>query len=279
MLTALSIENLTSGIWYKKIINKLRGDSITVDIRSARGVALRHITYLSRSGEINWERLSRVIGAQRNHLLCNEDVLPPADLGFRRFDNKTFKIQLASNLGVYVLSKLKNKMSDIAVAIYDLRGDCTRLLSELARYTGKLTVVTDNLDAYNSAAEAISEDTGAIAYVTDNRARLMDCALIIAPEQINELLPLSSNVIVLTSTAPTVCTPGLIYYEYHFRMPNMFDRIKPRDLTTEYFAGALYTKARQYELGSIVPTACSNYASSQTYRSICEHLLNGTDNN
>ena len=274
MLTALSIENLTSEIWYKKALNKLRGDAVKVDIRSARGVPLRHITYLSRSGAVNWFRLSKLIGAQRNHLLCGDDILLPADMGFRRFDNKAFKIQLASNLGVFVLSKLKNKVSDISVGIYDLRGDCTRLIAEIVRYTDNLTVVTDNLDAYNAAAAAVSEDIGAVVQVTDNRARLMDCAMLIAPEQINELLPLSGNVIVLTGAAPTVCTPGLIYYDYHFRMPNMFDRIKPADLSVEYFAGALYTKARQYELGSIVPTACSNYASSQTYRSICEHLMN-----
>lgn len=274
MLTALSIENLTSEIWYKKVLNKLRGDTVHIDIRSARGVPLRHITYLSRSGTVNWIRLSKLIGAQRNHLLCGDDILLPTDMGFRRFDNKTFKIQLASNLGVFVLSKLKNKVSELSVGIYDLRGDCTRLVAEIARYTDNLTVVTDNLDDYNTAAEAVSADIGAVVQVTDNRARLMDCALIIAPEQINELLPLSGNVIVLTSAAPTVCTPGLIYYDYHFRMPNMFDRIKPNDLSAEYFAGALYTKARQYELGSIVPTACSNYASSQTYRSICEHLMN-----
>ncbi|MCH5299451.1 MAG: hypothetical protein J1E96_06795 [Ruminococcus sp.] len=274
MLTALSIENLTSEIWYKKLLNKLRGDAVRVDIRSARGVALRHITYLSRNGTVNWTRLSKIIGAQRNHLLCGEDVLLPEDMGFRRFDNKAFKIQLASNLGVFVLSKLKNKVDGLSVGIYDLRGDCTRLLSELARYTDNLTVVTDNLDDYNSAANAVNEEIGAVVQVTDNRARLMDCALLIAPEQINELLPLSGNVIVLTSAAPTVCTPGLIYYDYHFRVPNMFDQIKPDDLSAQYFAGALYTKARQYELGSIVPTACSNYASSQTYRSICEHLMN-----
>ena len=274
MLTALSIENQTSEIWYKKIFNKLRGDSVCVDIRSARGVALRHITYLSRNGTVNWVRLSKLIGAQRNHLLCGDDILLPADMGFRRFDNKAFKIQLASNLGVFVLSKLQNKVSGLSVGIYDLGGDCTRLLPELVRYTDNLTVITDNLDDYNSAANAVSEDIGAVVQVTDNRARLMECALIIAPEQINELLPLSGNVIVLTISAPTVCTPGLIYYDYHFRMPNMFDRIKPVDLSAEYFAGALYTKARQYELGSIVPTACSNYASSQTYRSICEHLMN-----
>jgi hypothetical protein len=55
-------------------------------------------------------------------------------------------------------------------------------------------------------------------------------------------------------------------------MPNKFDSIKPKELSEEYFAGALYTKARQYELGSIVPTSCRNYSSTQTTMSICKYL-------
>lgn len=270
MLTALTIENLQGDKWYKRLYNVLRGNSLRVEINSARGVALRHIIYINRTGRVDWLRLNSVVGSQRNHLLCGEDIALPGDLGFRRFDNRDFKIKLAGNLGIYVLSRLEDK--DIAVGLYDPCGEQGELLGDIVRYTSNAVAVSDNTEAYSLLGEKICCDTGATVQATDNRSRLGDCRLVIAPEQIRETLPLRSDAVVLSSQPPTVCTPGLVYYDYRFRMPNKFDTIKPRELSEEYFAGALYTKARQYELGSIVPTLCCNFGSTQTIPSICQCL-------
>ncbi len=273
MLTALTIKNAETDKWYKKILNLIRGNSIIVNIKSARGVVLRDIVYISRNGEVDWYALDAEIGAQRNHLLCDDSIVFPKNMGFRRFENIQFKIQLTCNLAVYTLSKLKGEIPDIKVGLFDADALCTGVLDELVNYCGDVRVVSDCTEVYRNLSEKITASTGAAVAVSESREALADCSLVIAPAQINECLPVSGGAIVLTSFAPTVCVTGLVYFDYHFRMPNMFDRIKPDSLSCEYFAGALYTKGRQYELGSIVPTTCSNFTSSQTPRSICDYLI------
>lgn len=272
MLTALTIENTVKDKWYKELLNKIRGNSVKTEIKSARGVALRHITYVNRTGKIDWFRLDSVICSQRNHLLCSEDVILPAELGFRRFDNREFKIRLASNFGIYALSKLGDTADKIKTGLFDPKGQCTDILPALLKYSSNVVVVSDNLTAFNLEIRRIYEETGATVHISGNRVQLSDCDLVIAPMQIQELLPVSGNCIILSGAAPTVCVSGLVYYDYYFRMPNKFDSIKPKELSEEYFAGALYTKARQYELGSIVPTVCRNASSAQTAVSICKYL-------
>ncbi|MBQ5346566.1 MAG: hypothetical protein IIU39_00730 [Ruminococcus sp.] len=273
MLTALTIENVKTDKWYKKLINMIRGNSLNVEIKSARGVVIRDIKYINRNGAVNWFELDREIGAQRNHLLCNDSVIFPEGMGFKRFCNKAFKIQLACNLGIYALSKLKGGLPDIKVGLYDKNAECVNVVEELVNYCKNIFVVTDNTEKYREKSESLTEERGAGIYVSSDRGRLSDCPLVLAPERIEESLPISGAAIVLTGFPPTVCVGGLVYFDYHFRMPNMFDNIKPESLSNEYFAGALFTKGRQYELGSIVPTTCSNFTSSQTPRSICDYLL------
>lgn len=273
MLTALTIENIKTDKWYKKLFYNIRGNSLYVNIRSARGIVVRDIRYINRNGTVDWYELDREIGAQRNHLLCGENIIFPKNMGFKRFENTQFKIQLACNLGVYVLGKIKSGFPDIKVGVYDKNGDCSGIIREIVNYCDNIFVVTDNIEKYKEAEEKLLSETGAGICVSKNRGALYDCPLIIAPGRIEESLPVSGGAIVLTAFPPTVCVAGLVYFDYCFRMPNMFDRIKPESLRTDYFAGALFTKGRQYELGSIVPTTCSNFTSSQTPRSICDYLL------
>ena len=277
MLTALTIKNETSKKWYKKIVNKLKGNSVDVQLKSARGVSLRHITYTDRKGKIDWTRLNAMIGNQRNHLLCSEQIILPSKIGFRRFQNNEFKTRLASNLAIYILSKLDDK--NIKVGLYDLKGEYTEILPYLVKYSANSVVVTENSTAYEYEVNNIYEETGATVQLTSNRIHLMDCPIVIAPEQICETLPLSGDTIVLSVSPPTVCTAGLVYYNYHFRMPNQFAEIKPPELSEEYFCGALYTKAGQFELDSIVPTICSNPISTQTRASILDYLQKTKEEN
>lgn len=270
MLTALTVNDKTSKKWYGKIVNKIRGNKVEVEVKNARGVVLRHIVYSNRTGKIEWGKLGSIIGNQRNHLLCSGSIVFPKKSGFKRFESTEFKTRLASNLCIYILSQLE--MKDIKVGLYDVKGQYTEILPYLVKYTSNLVVVTDNLTAFNYEVRNIYEEMGATVQLSNNRARLIDCKIVLAPSKIEELLPLLANTIIFSSAAPSVCTPGVVYYDYHFKMPNKFDRIKPQELSEEYFCGALYIKAQQYELGSIVPTACQNENFVQTYSSILDYL-------
>ncbi|MBQ5398798.1 MAG: hypothetical protein IIU14_05090 [Ruminococcus sp.] len=271
MLTALTINEIKSDKWYINLLERLRGNSVKTEIKSARGVVLRHITVDKRCERLDWELLDSIIGAQRNHLICSDSIILPKELGFKRFDDSRFRSLLSLNLTLKVISKLKNKL-DLSFALFDPEGDFPYFVPEASRYCSDIVAVTDNPEKYEQAVQTAADDNGASIQLTQSRDRLMDRTLITSPAQIREPLPLPGDSVTLTGKAPTVCLAGLVYFDYHFRMPNMFDRLKPSELSEVYFSAALFTKARQHELGSIVPTTCFNFSSSQTPRSLCEFI-------
>lgn len=145
-------------------------------------------------------------------------------------------------------------------------------LLTVLEYSSDVAVVTQNCEPYYCVVSRAMDELGASAVVTKNISELADCTFIIAPDVIEENLPFRSDAVVLTVDCPKVPASGLVYYKYHFRMPNGFDEIKPDDLDEEYFCSALYTLGSQYELGSIVPMVCRNFSSSQTVKSLCAYV-------
>ncbi len=271
MLTALTVKSQTNEKLIPKILNTIRGNRLILEYKSARGVVLKHITYKNRTGKINWNKIDKAVGAQRNHLLCDSDIQLPEDRGFKSFDNKDYKSRLATNMAISVVSNLKEP-EKFKIGIFDVKGECADILSALIQYTSNLVVISDNLKEYKFELDNIYHQTGATVQLTSNRIHLVDCNLVIAPTQITERLPLSEKTIVLTNTPPTICTSGFVYYDYFINLPSKFALIKPRELSDVYFAGALYQKAGLFQLGSIVPVSCKNCSSAQTCRSICDTL-------
>lgn len=269
MLTALFVQNETQSGRVKTLINRLRGNKTTTEIYTAAGVVLRVITYFNRNGRINCTKLSRALG-DCGEVLCSADTILPE--GYERFKNSVFKSRLTVNFGVKVLSELKNISPDSAVALYDPDGDFSEAAKRISRYNNNLIVVSDNLSYYEIICAEILSDSGAVVTLSDNRRRLSDCRLVIAPDVIKESLPLPGDSVILTGGKPGTELSGMCYCEYNFRTPNMFRNIKPAEFSAEYFSGALYSLARQYELGSIVPASCFNNQVSQTSASICNYL-------
>lgn len=276
MLTILTVQNQESNKWYRRILNFIRGNILSVEFENARGVVLKHITYKHRTGKINWNKVDDVVGPQRNHLICAENILLPEEMGYKRFDNKEFKSRLVTNLSISVVSKMETP-NKIKIGIFDPNGESADFLPSVVKYTDNIVVVTDNFQGYKYEVDCIYEEMGATVQISDNRVNLIDCDFVIAPEQIKERLPLSSDTIVLTSDPPSVCTTGLLYYDYYIKLPKKFDVIKPKELSDVYFAGALYSKAGQFQLGSIVPISCKNNSSAQTVGSICSALQKYAD--
>lgn len=270
MLVALNVKNQFPKSFLKKLFNKVRGDRIVTQINNVGGVALRDITYIKRKGKINFEKLSSALGETRS-ILCNEGVVLPE--GFSRFENREFKSLLSINLGVYVLNELKKAGEDLHVVFYDPEGLYGEHLSRLSRVNNSLTVVTNKVEQYSEISENILNDSGAVVSVTDNRLRLMDCRLVIAPEGVREPLTTLGNTVILSGEKPALTLSGVCYYEYSLRTPNSFAALKPARFSAEYFSGALYSLARQYELGSIIPTSCSDSAHSQTPASLVKYLI------
>ncbi len=271
MITALTIETPEKGRGIRRLINSLRRDGVNVELKRARGVCIKHITYISRRGKVDIGKIDRFIGAQRNHLLCEEDISFPKNSGYKRFYSPAFTARLCTNMALYTISKCKNP-ENLKIGIYDPDGSQHGLLTCVLRDCCDVFVVTDNPNDYLCELDEAMEKLGATAVVTKQRDELSCCDFVIAPAVISEKLPLREDAVVLTNEPPKESIKGLVYSKYYFKMPNGFDKIKPKELGEDYFCSALYTLGSQYELGSIIPTLCRSGASSQTIKSLCAYL-------
>ena len=271
MITALSVTVPDKRKGLKRLIDFLRKDKVDVQVNRARGVYLKHVTYTSYSGKINIKKIDRIIGAQRNHLLCSENLKLPKEHGYKRFYSPVFTARLCTNMALYVIRNCSCS-EKIKLGIYDPDALSTDFLLLALRNCCDVIVVTNNSQPYFDELNRAMDELGATAVITNQTSELSDRDFIVAPSTIKEKLSLRHDALVLTNGCPQSETGGMIYYKYYLRMPNGFDRIKPIELDEEYFCSALYTLASHYELGSIVPTVCRNYFSSQTVKSLCTYV-------
>lgn len=271
MLTALTVKFMEKEKGIKGLLSRLRRDTATVDVDRARGVYFKHITYTSYGGKLHLERLEKNIGDSRFSIICDEKIELPEKSNMKRFHNTDFSARLCTN---FVLNLLKEcEFSEkIKIGIYDTDGKNSDFLAHIMKYTSDVTVVTNSADCYHEAIENIMEEMGACAVVTQSTDELASCDIIIAPQNITESFPVRDDALVFTIGRPKAEVGGELYYKYCFKMPNGFDRIKPEELDAEYFCSALYTLGRQYQLGSLVPTLCVNYSTSQTAKSLGAYI-------
>lgn len=271
MITALSISVPEHKKGIKGITDRLKKDRLNIEIKKARGVSLKHVTYTSYSGEVRLNKADRAVGSQRMQLLCSDKLIFPVKSGYRRFSSSDFSARLCTNMALEVLKKCKRSAS-LKVGIYDKTAVACDCLVNILEYCSNVIVITQSSTPYYYMAEKALNELGATALITKSVADISNSDLVIAPTDIEEPLELRSDAVVLTVNPPKIKTGAAEYYRYNFRMPNGFDVIKPEELDEEYFCSALYTLGSQYELGSIVPLSCRNETVSQTVPSLCAAL-------
>ncbi len=239
MITSLNVVFPEKCGKIRGFFNRLRGDKVCVEIKRARGVSVKQLTYICRRQKVNLNKIDRA--------------------------------RLCTNMALYALSKFDTP-ERLTVGIYDPDAQCTDLVSFVLKYTGNVCIITDNEDVFYDELNTIAEETGACAVVTHHREQLSNCDLVIAPFEIEENLPVRNDAVILTNGRPKENIKGFVYFRYCFKMPNGFALLRPEGLSEEYFCSALYTLGSQYELGSIVPDLCRNDTEAQTVKSLCSYL-------
>lgn len=269
MLTALSVQLREQPAGVKRWLGRLRRDRVQIDIKRARGVTLKHVTYISFSGQVRLDKTDKIIGSQRSRLLCSDKLVFPRQSGYQRFDAPDFNARLCANTALAVLRQCGG---DVHPGIVDRHGRHTGLTRSALGLCSSVTVITNRGDIYREANEQALDELGAAAFVTTNAADLAKCDLVIVPEPDFEPLCLSPNAVVLAVEPPSRQTPSW-FYRYKIKIPNGFDSIKPEDLDGAYFCSALYTLGAQYELGSIVPVRIEADGRTCTVATLCDLLL------
>ena len=116
------------------------------------------------------------------------------------------------------------------------------------------------------------ESSGAYIAVHKNSKILANCQVIIAPQKIREQLPLSDGCVVFTGQPPAVELPGLLLYRFRVRLPGPYAKLKPYNISDEYFLCALYDGEQQYALGELSPYAYEVCGKEMPLMQLCRFL-------
>ena len=276
MLTALSVKMAERPAGIKGIVNKLKRDKIQINVLESRGVALKHVTYISYSGQVKLDKTDKIIGSQRSRLLCSDKLIFPHHSGYKRFSSPSFSARLCTNTALSILQGLENREA-LRLGIADRRGRHTDFMLSVLKLCADVTVLTSNLGAYRDALDTALTEMGATAALTQNQSDLSDCDFIIIPEKIYEPMTFNGEPLVLGVEKEGVNSPNY-FYSYKIKVPNGFAELKPEELDGEYFCSALYTLAAQYELGGIVPVRIEGEGKTRTVETLRAYLAKLLDN-
>ena len=270
MLTALNIVTPYSKSKFKKFLGIFRHNKIKVEHLYCDSAALKNITYIQNKKRINWNMIDKFVKSQRNHLLCCEELCLPKEFGYKRFVSNELNERMCTNAAIYLLEKLNN--TNIRVALIDKSGAYIELVSFLVDFTDTLYIYTESVENYLSEADRILYEKGAAIHITRDEKAIMDFDLYIAPECLQKALNCSEDALILSAQEPKSCQRAKTIYKYFFDLPTKYDLIKPKYLDDMYFAGALYSMCRAYELGSYTFKFCATDESVHTRASLLNIL-------
>lgn len=274
MLTSLYINSKEYKGKFKKLCGKLRGDRIKVEIRQAGDIELKCVEYINRSGKVNFKKLDKVIGPQRNRVLCPPDTKLPRTLGYRRFESYDFTRRLCTNTAITLLSSFKG--ADISVGLLDTDASFAILPQYLLKYTDSVVVVTNEHHIYSTVAENILSDTGAPLRLSKTVRSLELCDLIVAPKGVTPDLNPKADALVLTDSKPQKNMDCTVIYGYDITLPKNFETLCLDPLDKTYLAGALYTMGRVHQLGAVVPEFYRSDDKIHTISSLMKLLYKST---
>ena len=196
MITSLSLKLPEKQKGIKRLFHIIKNDKVEVEVKKARGVRVKQVTYTSYSGKIRLDKIDSIIGAQRNHLLCSPTLKFPENSGYRRFSSNAYSQRLCTNMALSAIEGcVRPEM--LKVGIYDPDGDSHDILFHILKHCSDVKVVTNDFDSYQYELERAMDELGASAVVTQNISDLCDCMFVIAPCVIEEKLPLKQETLVL----------------------------------------------------------------------------------
>ena len=264
MLTALNIEEHTTGVW-----RFLRRNRIRVEHRYCDDAAVKSVVYEHHRGRIGWGAIDRFVKAQRNRLLCPETLSLPRESGYKRFSSSLLSRRLCENAALYLLRSVER--GGMKVVLRDNSGDSVGLCEHLIDYCGLLTVLTDATALYTAQAEELLNKRGAVLRVCRDAGCLRDADLIIAPEALTQTLPCRSTALILTGERPSAPQHAPVIDEYDIELPSKYRALCPPFLDERYFAEALFASGVR-ELGSEIFSRCGDGVVLHTRMSLVQLL-------
>lgn len=275
MLTSLYISKPQYNSKITALFSRLIPDSVHVELREADGVKLKCVVYTNRGCKVNFDKIDKIVGAQRNRLLCSGDTPLPKEKGYRRFLSSQFRQRLCTNLGISLLSGLEN--TKLKVGLIDEDASFTPLVKYLLKYTDNLVVASNQGEVYSEVSKNLLNEIGAPIRLTRSVNSLYDCDLVIAPNRVPVGVSFKDSAVLLTTEKPSGYICSTVIYDYGVELSEKLLKIKPEGISDTYFASALYTLAHMYKLGAKVPSLCISENKVHTLSSLKFLIQNKDD--
>lgn len=270
MITALNIEEYPrKGI--AGALNLIRHNRIRVEHLYCDRAALKSVTYEHYRGKIGWGSIDRFVKAQRNRVLCPEELRLPSGLGYKRYESRELNRRMCENAALYLLRSCSGR--SVKAVLLDSSGDSVGICEYMAEYVNPVCVVTEAVELYIAEAERLLNEKGAALRVSKSRGCLSGADLIISAERIETHLDCPDGAVILSPYKPSAESGVSAIYDYCFELPQKYRDIKPSYLGDMYFASALYSLAGARELGAELFSRCGDGTVLHTRMSLPE-LLN-----
>lgn len=278
MLTALYINKVNHKSRMLGTMSSLLPDRIKVEIKEADDISIRCVEYISHKDKINFKKIDRIVGAQRNHLLCDKNIALPKELGYRRFEGTEYSKRLCTNTAIRLLQRVKDERQ-LCVCLVDIDACFADIVPYLLKYTDKLVVITNKVNLYSQVADDMLSEFGAVLRISKNLLSTQTADLVIAPSYSRELKLKCENSVVLSVADTPLESNAIVIYAYDILLPKKLRGLLPKGITDTYLASALYSIDRRYMLGCVVPSLFIGKDSVYTIEALRKMLLSSVDKN
>lgn len=273
MLISLTVKDSTPDEGYRKILNSFKKNSPKAFFAKSGDLSVLHIIYEQKTGKTDWRAINKMVRNSK-YILCDKKLSIPPFLPLIRFQSHALCRRLAENAVLELLCEAKIEPAGIKIGLIDPLADSLDMPALLVPYTTELHVLTDCIDEYSDECERIMYELGAAVLPGYDPDRLSTCDIIISPGQLPAHLKTKQTAIIFTGERPKHSISRTVFFDYTLNLPPEYEKIRPYDLSPEYFATALYMLCGQHELGAAVPGALIGDGFSYPTESFAKYLSN-----
>lgn len=224
-------------------------------IKIAREATVSHIQVMLCGKKVRWNRLKHQLGGTASCVVLQQGVALPKECGIVPIDTQPLAHRLLKNAAADLLRSCPQRQCRRNIALIDLRGVYHDVARVLAKDCGCLKIVTLHAASYQSLAEQLLAESGAVLQVTDTLENPNENLAIVSPAGLNVDFGGKLTVPVFT-LEPEVFHGVVTVSGFSVETPLPETTGFPAGLDQEQLFSALYQFCGGLNLAGQVPTHC-----------------------
>lgn len=248
------IITLTENTSFKRNFKNFFGifkSKVDVESKTFKNIKIKNV-FINKKVTSNC--IKKILRENIKVVLCQENLKLLKNNDFKMYEpSKEFLFNVCKNAFFKMLDSAKLDPEKLNLAVFDPQGHCVSLLKGLIFYCKNLTVVSNNLNAYEKEQKYLLKNYGATFFLSNNINYLFREKIIFAPSKIKSKLPLKKGSFVFTSEKVDIPVSGTIYSKYKFRKIPILENILPKEILREYFLASLYDVYKIKKVKNIAP--------------------------